>query len=436
MYIFNNITNVILTIYATSDIYSLLSYGRIKNYIQQNLYLNPNPNPYLTVLSGDFVSPVKYTGLDGGISVSKALDLVPIDLVSFGNHEFDIAPEKLNKTLQFNRKTTFLSTNIANIANTKKYYIYSDLSANITIGFIGLCTRDFYHKFEIKFLSVQEISTTINGVIQKYDPDIMIGLTHADLQEDIGYTEKFPQLDLILGGHVHSHDYYMKSNIPIIRTGENADSIYEIVIYKDKTFSIDLIDISNLEPDLEIVKLYKQKEKLFEEFNKETLFYFTTTYSNQSPRTNPESLPQLICSLVTKYFSSDLTVLNSGMFKLRGKTFQGNFTLGTFKELMPFNDYIVIIQINPDDLIQGIKYSNSKHYNDGGYLQTDLGYLDKLDKLVKKSKKTNKNITMSVSTLVLDGIDSNPYFEKYRVKNKYDGVPIHNIVMSYKGSLY
>jgi 5'-nucleotidase len=367
------------------------------------------------------------------MTIMQAFDLVPIDVVSFGNHEFDISPDKLNSSLESNYGTTFLSTNIDNIAGVKKYYIYRDSKTNFTIGFIGLCTQDFYQKFPVKFLNDEQINHTINNVITKYKPDIMIGLTHADLEEDIRYAEKFPQIDLILGGHVHSHDYHDGYRIPIVRTGENADSIYEINIYTNKTFSIDLVDISNEEPDLDIIKLYQEKEKYFENYNTELLFYFESIYSNSSPRTNPESICQLICSLVTKYFSSELTILNSGMFKLRGRDFIGKFTVGNFKELMPFNDYIVVIQISPDDLIKGIEYSNEKYYNDGGYLQTDKV---ELITYFNTSLTKDKNITISISTLVLDGIDSNPYFEKYKVKNKYDGVPVHNIVMSYKGNSY
>ena len=428
----NKTIDILLTIYSISDVYSILSYGRIKTHIQNQLKFNPYTNPYtnsyLTVLSGDFISPVKYTTIDGGLTVSKIIQFVPIDIVSFGNHEFDITPEKLNQSLKLNDRTNFISTNIANIANTVEYYIYSD--KNLTIGFIGLCTQDFYYKFPIEFISDDKVNLTINSIKSLYRLDLIIGLTHAELSEDIEYINKFPQIDLILGGHIHSHGYIKYNKIPIIRTGENADSVYEINIYSDKSIQLNLVDISNLQPASDIYELYLEAEKHFEKFNNEVLFYFENPKSNQSPRTNQESLPQLICSQVTKYFSSDLTILNSGMFKLRDKIFQGNFTIGNFKELMPFNDYIIVIQIKQDDLVKGIEYSNINHYNSGGYLQ-----LDNFDILNNLSKSNTKIINLSISTLILDGIDSNPYFLKYKVKNKYDGVPIHNIITSNKGNI-
>ena len=430
MYIASNITNIILTIYAFSDIYSILSYGRIKTYIEKT---HNKLIPYLTTLSGDFISPVKYTNIDDGLTVMQVLDVIPIDIVSLGNHEFDIEPIKLNNSLNINKGTKFISTNINYIANTKDYDIYYDYKTNLTIGFVGLCTENFYYKYPIRFKNYSEINNTIQHIIKKYNTSMIIGLTHAELEEDIEYSIKFPQLNLILGGHVHSYGYHENSTIPIVRTGENADSIYEINILQDKTFLINLIDISDLKPHSSIEKIYMEKEKIFEQYNKENLFYFNSVYTNYNPRTNVETLPQLMCTLITKYFSTELTILNSGMFKLRGKDFYGNFTVGHFTELIPYNDYITVIQINSNDLIEGIKYSNTVYYNDGGYLQLDNW---KLVNEYNSSLKNVRNISLSISTLILDGINSNPHFEKYKLKNKYDGTPIQNIIMSYKDNIY
>ena len=433
----------ILTIYASSDIYSLLSYGKIKTYIesQNPINYNPyyhfdlNPHSYITVFSGDFISPNKYTSMDDGLTITNIIKQVPIDIVSIGNHEFDIMPEKLNSSLRTNKISTFISTNVDYLENTKKYYTYNDASNNLTIGIIGLCTHHFYHKFPIKFISDEQINVTINHIKNNYNTDFIIGMTHANFEHDVEYLEKFNQIDMILGGHIHSHDYAEYNSKPILRSGENAESIYEIKIKSDKTIQIDLIDISNLTPEPSIYKVFQKTEKYFEKMNDDILFYFKNEKSNKSPRTKQESLPQLICSLVTKYFSSDLTILNSGMFKLRGKTFQGNFTIGEFKELMPFNDYIVIIQIEINDLINGIEYSNKHYYDDGGFLQFDNNNVF-YNILKLNSTQSIQKINLSVSTLVLDGIDTNPYFSKYRVKNIYDGIPIHNIISSNKGNEY
>lgn len=418
-----------------SDIYNIQSYGRVKTYIEEN---TPT-NPYLSIVSGDFISPIKYTNLDGGKLIMDVFDTVPIDIVSLGNHEFDIDPRKLNSSLEYNKKTTFISTNIKYISNTQEYYIYYDKSSNLTFGFVGLCSSNFYHKFDIQFDTDENINRTINMVKNNYNLDYIIGLTHAVLEDDYKFIDKFPQLDLILGGHIHTFNYSVYKGVPIIRTGENADSLYRIDFFssKSKSLEINLIDISHVQVHNDIRQMYLRGEKSFELFNKEPLFYFNSLYSNKNPRTTQETLPTLICSLITKYFNSNLTLLNSGIFKLKGREFSGIFSVGSYKEFMPYNDMIIIVKMNKSDLVNGIKYSNSYHYGEGGFLQSDINLSNLENHLVKFENKNT--VLVSISLLMIKGVDPNPYFTKYYDTPAYDindGMYIHNIITGYKDNIY
>jgi len=350
MYYTKLLTNITFTLFALSDIYNIQSYGRVKTYIEKNT----QTNPYLSIVSGDFISPIKYTNLDGGKLIMDVFDTVPIDIASLGNHEFDIIPDKLNSSLEYNKHTTFISTNIKYISNTQEYYIYHDKSSNLTFGFVGLCSSDFYHKFNIHFDTDEYVNHTINMLKNNYKPDYIIGLTHAALEDDYEFIDKFPQLDLVLGGHIHTFNYSLYKGVPIIRTGENVDSLFRIDFFSSKSFEINLIDITNISIHNDIYQIYLKGEKNFELFNKEPLFYFNSIYSNKNPRIIQESLPTLICSLVTKYFSSDLTLLNSGIFKLKSQEFIGIFSVGNYYEFMPYNDMIIIVKMNKTDLINGI----------------------------------------------------------------------------------
>lgn len=433
MYFTKLSTNITLTLYALSDVYNIQSYGRVKTYIEENVLTSP----YLSIVSGDFISPIKYTNLDGGKLIMDVFDKVPIDLASLGNHEFDISPQKLNSSLKYNKQSTFISTNIKYISNTYKYYIYKNKEINITLGFVGLCSINFYHKFNIQFNTDEEINQTINFVKSNYNPNYIIGLTHAILEDDYTFIDKFPQLDLILGGHIHKYDYSVYKGVSIIRTGENVDSLFRIDFTSSKSFEINLIDISHYPVHNDIYQIYLRGEKNFELFNKEPLFYFNSTYSNKNPRTTQESLPTLICSIITKYFNSNLTLLNSGIFKLKGREFSGVFSVGNYKELMPYNDMIIILKMNKTDLIDGIRYSNTRHYGEGGFLQSDINLSNLDNYLVKFENKTN--ILVSISLLMIKGVDPNPYFTKYLNTRTYDvndGMYIHNIITEYKENVY
>lgn len=437
MYYTNLIANITFTLYAFSDIYNILSYGRIKTYIELNSSLNSSSNKHLTIISGDFISPTKYTNIDNGQTIIKAFNLVPVDISSIGNHEFDINSDKLNSSLDLGIKTKFISTNIEYISNTVKYHIYNHIDKlndiNITFGFIGLCGDNFYHKYDIKFNTDNEINQTINHIQNYYNPDYIIGLTHATLEDDYIFIDKFPQIDIILGGHIHTFDYSKYKGVPIIRTGENADSLFKIDFFSSKSFKINLIDITKMEIHPDIYNLYLEGEKNFESFNKEPLFYFNSTYSNINPRTTQETLPTLICSLTTSYFETNFTLINSGGFKLNGEEFTGMFSVGKFIELMPFNDLMIVVCMNKTDLINGIMYSITNHYGGGGFLQSDIN----LNNLTLY--KFQDKIYVSITLLMIKGIDANPFFTKYYNPNYnyYDnGMYIQNIIFKFKNSTW
>lgn len=438
MYYSNILQNITLSLLAISDIYNVLSYGRVKTYIEQKC----NNAKCLTLVSGDFISPIKYTNLDGGKLIMEVFDSVPVDYASLGNHEFDIKPNELNSSIEHNNYTKFISTNIQYISNTMEYHIYNNKESELILGFIGLCGNNFTHKHEISFISDDQINQTINYVKTRFAPDYIIGLTHAELNHDFEYIDKFPQLNMILGGHIHSYGYSEYKGVPIVRTGENADSIFRIDFYSNKSFQIDTFqinmeDISNLTPHHTIHQLYLKGEKMFEKYNEVILYNFTKPYANISPRLNQETLPQLICSLITNYFNSTITILNSGMFRKKG-IFDSVFTYGDLYSLLPFQDLVIQVQMDIDDLIDGIKYSNEKYYGDGGYIQMDMN-LNELEELKKIINLNNLNSKVNVGTVkwVINGIDPNPYFIKYanQILNM-DGFPIHTMLLEYSGSKF
>lgn len=449
----NYIYNITFTLYALSDIYNLLSYGRVKTYIDSNINSPTNDyltdyvtndyltNYYLTIISGDFISPSKYTNIDGGQTIMKAFNLVPIDIASLGNHEFDINPTWLNSSLDSGIKTKFISTNIQYISNTISYYIYNHIDElnkiNMTFGFIGLCGEDFYHKYKINFLDDTQVNNTINLIIDTFKPDYIIGLTHSDLKQDFIWIDKFPQINMILGGHIHTFDYSEYKGVPIIRTGENADSIFQIDWNISKSYQINLIDISGLKPDNTINELNLEAEKLFIKLNKNELLKFQIPYSSLDPRNKPESLPKLFCQLITNYCNTSITILNAGIFRKK-QIFQNKLTFGDLQSILPFQDIVVSIYMNVSDLIDGIEYSNSRYKNLGGYIQSDIdiGLIKEKYAVELKNNKTQL-INVSLIKLMLKGIDYNPYFIKYSNEfGESDGVPIHNILISYQGMIF
>ena len=403
-----NTVGKLLTIYAISDIYNLESFARVKQYVE-------NKDNYIITLSGDFVNPTPYSAIDHGKTSIDAVKLAEIDYVSFGNHEFDDDLNELNKFISTDKSTTYISTNIAGIQNTVKSVIYE--TNGLKLGIIGVCDTSFYTKQDIEFLHFSDIYNEIQK-LKENNVNMIIAMTHMSIEDDIRFAEKFTDVDLILAGHVHGYSYINVTNTPIIRTGENAETIAEINIYENE-ISIDFVDISNVQLHSSFIPFIKKSNKMMNSLDNSIVYYLKTDYSTLTHRKEQNSLMHKLCNMIKLYFGSDIGILNAGFFRLK-KVFSKVFTYSDFTLAFPFNDPITTVTMKGEDILDGISFSNDRYYNDGGYLHF-FGKEIEIDNYYK----------VSLSTLILDGVDPNPYFKKYMIPNKYDGIPVRNILLKY-----
>lgn len=407
---FNYLTPI-LSIYALSDIYNIISYGRLKTFIIEE------DVPYITMLSGDFLSPSNYTSVDYGKTLMSAVKEVPIDYVSFGNHEFDIPYDKLKEIINSNEISTFISSNIYDIPNTIPFYIYNN--NEIKIAMVGLCMTDFYTSYDFNSADPIEIAKNIIPMIQhKYQPDLLIAMTHMFIEDDIKLIENVKGIDIILGGHVHDFNYTFHKNVPIIRTGENADIMTRLKLYSNKHYEIDFVDLSKYSVHPEFIQIMEEGDKLLSIHSKKVIFTLDKKYKLFHQRTRLEEMCIFICSLINKHLHTDFTILNGGLFRHK-QVYKNNFTIGDLNILFPFDNEIITLKMHGHDIIKAISYSHQKHYNLGGFLQYNNRTLDvELDKkyLVATTKK------------LLNGLDDNPYFRKYNIFIDRIGTPIKTIL--------
>ncbi len=208
-----------------------------------------NKNTFL-VLAGDFVSPSVYNSLkyEGnrirGKQMVDAMNAAGMDMVVFGNHEFDI-PEAdlLNRINESNFK--WISTNtfhktangIAAFAKTNtpasepfpETYIQSVKDADGTeakIGYIGL-TLPFNTAGYVSYTDL--FTAAQNGYDKIKDScDAVIAITHQLMEDDIKLARQIPGLTMIIGGHEHERHYAKIGNVYITKADANVRSAYII----------------------------------------------------------------------------------------------------------------------------------------------------------------------------------------------------------------
>lgn len=203
-----------------------------------------NKNTFL-VMGGDFVSPSIYNSLkyEGksvrGKQMVEALNAAEMDIVVFGNHEFDIKEDELQSRIDESEFTWVSSNTFHKKGSTvqpftknstapfPETYILNVSDADGTqakIGIIGL-TLPFNKASYVSYTDPIETAKKLYAQI-KDSVDIVVALTHLDIKDDIKLAQEIPTLGLIMGGHEHDMQFEKIGDVYITKAHANAKTAY------------------------------------------------------------------------------------------------------------------------------------------------------------------------------------------------------------------
>ena len=204
----------------------------------RQLLLAENPHTF-TVLAGDFLSPsalsqsrVNGSALNGKQMIA-VFNTLGLDFVTFGNHEFDLTRSELLQRMN-ESKFFWICSNLFQNGTNQSFpstIPYKIVKINeIKILLIGLVIDSNQPYVQIVNKTslipfVQQFLQSLSGQI-KYD--ILIAITHLELETDIQLAANIPQIDLIFGGHEHENMYVLRGSeyIPIAKADANAFTVY------------------------------------------------------------------------------------------------------------------------------------------------------------------------------------------------------------------
>lgn len=180
----------------------------------------------LVVDSGDmFFGSVYFTKY----KADSLKDIVPhmnYDVMTFGNHEFDLGYDDLLEYLKYVKKN-FVSTNLDFTKSTMNDYVkpYSiitldecpsynqdgieEMTTSIKIGVVGaLLNSDvrtvmFDNNVE-KLDEVKELAKVSKMLKETEKVDLVIFLSHMGIDKDLDNIKHLPDVDIIFGGHTHT----------------------------------------------------------------------------------------------------------------------------------------------------------------------------------------------------------------------------------------
>ena len=206
-----------------------------------------NPNTYL-FMAGDFLNPsllgtLKIKGERVyGKHMIDVMNAMNFDLVTFGNHEFDLKDKYLQKRLN-ESNFQWMSSNVlhkidgknipftvqkekdtVDIPTSFTFHIKNKKGKEVKIGFVGSTIPSNPVKYVDYGDMYKDVVTAYNEI--KEQVDVVMGFTHLEIEQDKELVKQIPEIPFVMGGHEHDFMLVTEGNSVIAKADANAKTMY------------------------------------------------------------------------------------------------------------------------------------------------------------------------------------------------------------------
>tara|TARA_R110002124_G_scaffold287089_1_gene470363 strand:+ start:143018 stop:144553 length:1536 start_codon:yes stop_codon:yes gene_type:complete len=364
-----------------------------------------NPNTFL-FMAGDFLNPSLLGTLkvDGervrGKQMIEVMNAMDFDLATFGNHEFDVGEEALQKRLnesnfqwtsanvyqvhEDGNRPFVVQRDIGNVPvkDTHVLYVSDETGIQLKLGFFSVTTPtnpvDFVYYSDIYSEAIRAYNSL------KDEVDVVIGLTHLSLDEDIELARRLPELQFIMGGHEHNNMLVPTKGATIAKADANAKTVYiHTLTFNKKTGSLKidshLMPIDDTTPSNNVVAAIVEKwnsilnlkiKEVISEPNE--IIYSSkipldgTDSANRGIQTN---LGDILTAAMADSFNDpvDAAIVNGGSIRIDDMLPNKVTSLDIFR-VLPFGGEVIKVDIKGGLLKETLDFGKSKR-GTGAYLQ-------------------------------------------------------------------
>jgi 2',3'-cyclic-nucleotide 2'-phosphodiesterase (5'-nucleotidase family) len=343
-------------VYSTIPIDGLGGLARVATIKQQLAAAGKTP---VLVIAGDFLSPSVASSIFKGEQMVAALNAAGLDFATLGNHEFDFGSDLLIQRMA-EAKWQWVVSNVVDtdtgkpIGNAAPYVIRT--YGALKVGIIGLClTSEEITPDNLKHLRLidpMEATATYLPVLKSEGANVIVAITHLTFAEDRALAQRFPDLDLIIGGHEHFPITATENRTLISKAGSDAKFVARLDLNRRPDGVVErffeLMPVSASIPDepntASVVNRYESR--LGEELN---VVVGTTRVGldaeSSRMRSGETNLGDLVADAMRGAVGADITILNSG--GIRGDRIYpaGPITRRTVVSMQPFGNVICKVAV-------------------------------------------------------------------------------------------
>lgn len=427
-----------------------------------------NPNT-IVVSGGDNYQGTAISNLTYGAPVSEMMKGMDVFASAVGNHEFDWGADRIQQWAK-DGDFTFLASNIYDtktgqpVTWAKPYMIQE--KGDLKIAFIGLAhpdtptlTKSEYVaglEFRDPAAAAQEwIDYLKSGKAAEGKVDVVIALTHLDSAQDkagvitgnaADICNKVTGLDGVISAHSHMTVSGKVNNVPIVQAYYNGRSLGKLSIVLDANNKVVTIAPSvtslsavknNIIPDAQATAVYDKYNQELSPVLGEKLGETTSELTHdRNSKGSVSLLGKWSCDVMREATGTQVAIQNGG--GLRRSLYKGTITMGDLYEIMPFDNYLVTLELSGADLKKAIDHGiNNPTITDGQFSGLKVTYDPKLAQGSSITSitledgtaiKDDSYYTVVTNDFMLTGGDSYDFSKAKNVVNTY--IPIRDALLN------
>src|SRR4029079_3374363 len=181
--------------------------------------------PITFVLAGDFLSPSLLSKWYRGEQMKEELNAAGVNLVTFGNHEFELDRDTLVSRIATSKfKWTSANCMEANGNPFPGVSKWDTTTINgVKVGYFGVTIVGEYRRY-VKCFNPDSTAHEAIAALKVAGAQVVYGLTHQTLEADRELLAREPGLDFILGGHEHERHRIVIGGKRLLKADANSRS--------------------------------------------------------------------------------------------------------------------------------------------------------------------------------------------------------------------
>lgn len=384
-----------LRLVCINDVYTLENLPRLRTLIEALRREDP-ADALLVTLAGDFVAPSLLSSLDRGRGMVDCMNALPVDVVTFGNHEDDIGIEALRQRVAEFRGV-WLATNLRGFQPPLPERHVVEVAApggrRLRVGLLGVVMIDpaVYRAAPFGGAAAEAPAAAVARVAAELQGEgcaCVLALTHQPLSEDrrLALQQRDPPLPLLIGGHEHQPLIEEVGGALLVKAG--ADAARAVVVdlaWPAAAAAGPGLDLPRARARLVEVAAFPEDPALrarvdahlapLRELQAATLVALPpgAVLSSVGTRWQQTSLGTLLCDRLRDALGADCCLFNGG--GIRGaRDYAERLTYGDLEVELPFDNEVDVVALPGQVLADAIAASRARAPVEwGAFLQVDSG---------------------------------------------------------------